>query len=141
MGPVSYLIVEFPGGKLTGKSFPLLLDLVDRGLIHILDFKLVKRDLDGGAESIELVDVDHDGTFDFALFEGVSSGLLDDSDLAEAAGALEPGSAAAVLLYENHWATAFVEALRGSGAEIVAAGYIPHDELTASLDATEGASI
>ena len=83
------------------------------------------------------MDLDHDGTFDVALFEGASSGMIDDSDVAEAASVIEPGSSAAVLIFENRWANGFVQALRRGGAELVAAGYIPQDTLAASLDATE----
>jgi uncharacterized membrane protein len=137
MGPISYLIVEFPGNKMTGEALPILVDLVDRGLIRILDLVFATRDADGSMRAIAVADFDHDGTLDVALFEGASSGLLDDSDLADAASAIEPGSSAAILLFENRWATEFVEALRRSDAQLVAAGYIPQDDLVASLDATE----
>jgi hypothetical protein len=137
MGPISYLIVEFPGNKMTGEGLPILVDLVDRGIIRILDLMFVTRDADGSLTSIELSDLDHDGTFDLTLFEGVSAGLLDDSDLDDAASVIEPGSSAAILLFENRWATDFVQALRRGDAQLVAAGYIPQDALLASLDATE----
>lgn len=137
MGPVSYVIVEFPGGKLTGEGFPILLDLVDRGVIRILDFRFVIKDQDGSVRSLELGDIDHDGVFDFAVFSGVSSGMLDETDIDEAGSALEPGSAAGVLIFENHWAAPFADALRRSGAELVAAGYIPLEVVTDSLDAAE----
>jgi hypothetical protein len=137
MGPVSYLIVEFPGSKMTGEGFPLLLDLVDRGLIRILDLMFVKRELDGSTSAVELRDIDRDGQFDLAVFEGASSGLLDESDLPDAGSVIEPGSSAGILLFENRWATPFVQALRRGGGQLVAAGYIPQDALSASLDATE----
>jgi hypothetical protein len=139
LGPISYVIVEFPGNKMTGEGFPILLDLVDRGVIRILDLRFVVKDADGSVRGVELMDLDHDGTFDVALFEGASSGMMDDSDLADAASVLEPGSSAGVLIFENRWATPFVQALRRGGAELVAAGYIPQDTLVASLDATEPA--
>jgi hypothetical protein len=137
LGPISYLIVEFPGNKMTGEGFPILMDLVDRGLIRILDFMFVTRDDSGDVRALALADIDHDGVFDFAVFEGASSGLLDESDLADAAAAIEPGSSAAILIFENHWAAAFTRALRAGGAEFVAAGYIPLAALAASLEATE----
>jgi Family of unknown function (DUF6325) len=137
LGPISYLIVEFPGNKMTGEGLAILVDLVDRGVIRILDLMFVTRDADGSLRSIELSDVDHDGTFDVAIFEGASSGLLDESDLDDAASVIEPGSSAAILLFENRWATEFVQALRRGNAQLVAAGYIPQDALLASLDATE----
>ncbi len=140
LGPISYLIVEFTGNKMTGEGFPILIDLVDRGLIRILDLQFVTKGADGSVQAVELMDLDHDGTFDVALFEGATSGMMDDSDVADAAAAIEPGSSAGVLIFENRWAKPFVQALRRGGAEFVAAGYIPQDTLTASLDATETAS-
>lgn len=137
LGPVSYLIVEFPGNKMTGDAFPTLVDLVDRGLIRILDLEFVTRERDGSMRSVELRDIDHDGKFDVAVFAGANSGLLDDGDFAEAASAIEPGSSAAIMIFENHWALPFVQALRRSSAQLVAAGYIPQDTLEASLIATE----
>jgi uncharacterized membrane protein len=139
MGPISYLIVEFPGNKMTGEGLPILVDLVDQGLIRILDLLFVTRDDDGSLGAVELRDLDLDGQIDVAIFEGASSGLLDDSDLADAASVIEPGSSAAILLFENRWARSFTQALRRGGAELVAAGYIPLDAIAASLDAAEAA--
>jgi len=137
LGPISYLIVEFPGNKMTGDGLAVLVDLVDRGLIRVLDLLFVRRDEDGSTRAIELQDIDNDGELDVALFEGASSGLLDDSDLADAAEVIEPGSSAGVLVFENRWATPFTQALRRGGAQLVAAGYIPQDAIAASLDAIE----
>ena len=137
MGPISYLIVEFPGSKMTGEGFPILVDLVDRGLIRILDLRFVRRAMDGSIRAIELRDIDRDGQFDLAKFEGASSGLLDDTDIADARSVIEPGSSAGILIFENRWATPFTQALRRGDAELVAAGYIPQDNIAASLDATD----
>jgi hypothetical protein len=87
--------------------------------------------------TLELSDLDRDGRMDLAVFEGASSGLLDDSDLADAASVIDPGSSAGILIFENRWATPFTQALRRGGAELVAAGYVPQDALAASLDATD----
>ena len=89
LGPVSYLIVEFPGNKMTGEGFATLLDLVDRGVIRILDLMFVRRDSDGSMRALDLQDIDHDGQFDLAVFAGASSGLLGESDLPEAASVIE----------------------------------------------------
>ena len=137
MGPISYLIVEFPGSKMTGEGFPILVDLVDRGLIRILDLRFVRRGMDGSIRAVELQDIDRDGQFDLAKFEGASSGLLDDTDIADARSVIEPGSSAGILIFENRWATPFTQALRRGDAELVAAGYIPQDTIAASLDATD----
>jgi hypothetical protein len=117
----------------------VLVDLVDRGVIRILDLLFVTRDTDGSIEAVELRDLDGDGELDLTIFEGASSGLLDESDLADASSVIEPGSSAAILIFENRWATEFVQALRRGGAELVAAGYIPQDDLALSLEQTETA--
>ena len=137
MGPVSYLIVEFPGNKMTGEGFEALVDLVDRGVIRILDLEFVTRRDDGSVAALSLQELDSGG-FDLAVFDGASSGLLDQSDFDDAKEAIEPGSSAGILIFENRWATRFVQGLRRGGAELVAAGYIPLADLAASLDATEG---
>jgi len=139
MGPISYLVVEFPGNKMTGDGLPILVDLAARNVIRILDLLFVSRGDDGAMRAVELRDLDLDGRLDVAVFEGVSSGLLDASDLADAAAVIEPGSAAAILLFENQWARSFTQALRRGGADLVAAGYVPLDAVVASLDAAESA--
>jgi len=136
MGPVSYLIVEFPGNKMTGEGFQALVDLVDRGVIRILDLEFVTRHDDGSVTALSLQELGD--KFDVTVFEGVSSGILDQSDYEDAKEAIKPGSSAGILLFENRWATTFVQGLRNGGAELVAAGYIPLADLAASLDATEG---
>src|SRR5262245_560759 len=137
MGPVSYLVVEFPGNKMTGEGLAALVDLVDRGLVRVLDLVFVMRDTDGSVTAIELRDIDGDGELDLTVFEGASSGLLDASDLDQAGSVLEEGASAAILVFENSWAIPFVRGLRSGGAEVVAAGYIPHDDLVLALDAAE----
>ncbi|MEU4675316.1 DUF6325 family protein [Amycolatopsis sp. NPDC023774] len=141
MGPISYLVVEFPGSKITGQGLSILVDLVEQGLVRVLDLLFVTRDEAGSVRAIELRDLDLDGQLDVTIFEGASSGLLDDGDLADAASAIEPGSSAAILLFENRWARSFTEALRRGGAEVVAAGYVPLDAVAASLDAAEAADV
>jgi hypothetical protein len=134
-GPIDYLVVEFPGNRMTGEAFPLLIDLVDRGLIRILDLAFVRKDLDGSVVAVALTDLDGDGLLDLAVFEGASSGLLDDDDLAEAGAVLEAGSSAGILVYENVWAAPFASALRRSGGQLVASGRIPVQAILATLDA------
>ncbi|MER7772512.1 DUF6325 family protein [Kitasatospora sp. NPDC096140] len=133
-GPIDYLVVEFPGNRMTGEGLPLLIDLVDRGVIRILDFAFVRKDSDGTVTGMEIADFDGDGLLDLAVFEGSGSGLLDDDDLGEAAGAIEPGNSAGVLIYENTWAAPFATALRRGGARVVASGRVPMADLLRSLD-------
>jgi hypothetical protein len=140
IGPIDYLVVEFPGSRMTGEGLPLLVDLVDRGIIRVLDLVFVKKELDGSVKGMAIADLDHDGTLDLAVFEGASSGLLDQDDLDEAGTVLEPGSSAGLLVYENRWAAPFAAALRRGGGQLVASGRIPVQALLAALDATEPVS-
>ncbi|HEX5916204.1 MAG TPA: DUF6325 family protein [Nocardioides sp.] len=137
MGPVDYIVVEFPGSRMTGKAFPILLDLVDRGLIRILDLAFVTKDPDGAIHAMELRDIDGDGELDLMVFEGASSGLLDQEDLDEAGSVLEPGNSAGILVFENVWAAPFARAVREGGGQLVASGRIPVQALLAAVDAAE----
>ncbi|MFF5938117.1 DUF6325 family protein [Streptomyces sp. NPDC012508] len=137
MGPVDYLILEFPGNRMTGEAFPLLLDLVERRIIRILDLQFIRKDKDGSVTAVELTDLGDE--VDLTVFEGASSGLLDQSDVDDAGAALEPGNSAGVIVYENLWAAPLARALRRSGAQIVANGRIPVQALLASLDAADAA--
>jgi len=140
LGPIDYLVVEFPGSRMTGEGLPLLVELTDRGIIRVLDLMFVKKEHDGSVKAIQVADMDGDGTLDLAVFEGASSGLLDDDDVAEAGGVLEPGNSAALLIYENVWAAPFAAALRRGGAQLVAHGRIPVQGLLAAVDAAEARS-
>lgn len=134
MGPVDYVVVEWVDKQPTGEAIPHLVDLVERGLIRILDLALIRKDTDGTVSEIEYTDL---GDGDFAILEGVSSGLLGEDDHREAAEALRHGAFAAIIVYENRWAAPFAAAVRRSGAELVASGRIPVQDLLETLDATE----
>jgi hypothetical protein len=136
MGPIDYLIVEWPGRQPTGEALPHLIDLVDRGLIRILDLSFIAKAEDGSVAALEIADLG-DEIDVFADFEGASSGLLGDDDVAEAGNALEPGTSAALLVYENSWAGPFAAAVRRSGGQLVASGRIPVQDVLAALDAVE----
>ena len=134
MGPIDYVVLEWPGRQPSGEAAPLIVDLADRGVIRILDIAfMVKRD-DGTVDSIELADLDGDG---FSDFEGASTGLIGKDDLDEAAAALDPGTCAAVLVWENRWAGPVAAALRRSGGQLVATGRLPIQAVIASLEAAE----
>lgn len=137
MGPVDYLVVEFPGNRMTGKAFPLLVDLVDRGLIRILDLVFVRKESDGSVAGLELSDIDGDGELDLSVFEGASSGLIGEDDIQEAGGVLQPDSSAGILVYENIWAAPLAREIRLSGGQLVASGRIPVQQVLAALDAAE----
>lgn len=133
IGPIDYVVVEFPDGRMTGRGLPMLVDLVERGVIRILDLVFVRKELDGTLTGLALADLDGDGGLDLAVFEGASSGLLGPEDLAEAATVLEPGSAAGILVYENTWAAPFATELRRGGAQLVASGRIPVQAILETL--------
>jgi uncharacterized membrane protein len=136
MGPIDYILVEWPGRQPNGEVAPYLVDLVERGLIRILDLSLIAKDEDGTVAGIELADLG-DGAGELTVFEGASSGLISDDDIGEAASALEPGASAALLVYENTWAGPFAAAVRRSGGQLVAGGRIPVEAIEAALDAAE----
>lgn len=137
VGPIDYIVVEWPAGtQPNGEGMPLLVDLVDRGLIRILDLAFVRKEDDGTIVGLELNELGDDPQL--TVFEGASSGLLGQEDYDEAGAAIEPGSSAALLVYENTWAAPFATALRRSGARLVAGGRIATNELIAALDELEG---
>ena len=136
MGPVDYVVIEWTGAQPTGEAAPLLLDLVDRGLVRILDLVFITKADDGSIAALEIGDL----PAEFAAFEGAGSGLFSDEDLEDAAAVLEAGTSAAVLVWENRWAAPFAQALRHSGAQLVASGRIPIVALEAALDAAEAAA-
>jgi hypothetical protein len=139
MGPIDYIVVEFPGNKFTGEAFPALIELVDKGIIRILDLLLIRKEVDGSTTALKIEDLsdEGDGDFDIHVFDGASSGLLGDDDIIEAAEAIEPGSSAGLLIYENVWAAPFAVAVRRSGGQLVASGRIPVQSIVAALDALE----
>jgi hypothetical protein len=140
LGPIDYIALEFPQAKVTGEGLGILLELVDRGIIQILDMRVVFREPDGTFSAVALSDLDGDGTLDLAVFEGIESGLLDDDDVRAAAELIEPGNAVGLLVYENTWAGPFVTAMRKVGAEVVASGRIPADDVIAALESLESTS-
>jgi hypothetical protein len=137
MGPVDYVVIEFPDGVHKGEAAPLLVDLVDRGIIRILDLMFIRKDEDGTISGLEIADLDGDGITDYRVFEGASSGLLSDEDRDQAGNVLEPGSAALVIVFENRWAAPFAKAMREAGGQLAAFGRIPTQGLLAALDAAE----
>lgn len=138
MGPVDYLVIEWPGRQPSGEAMPYLIDLVDRGLIRILDLAFIAKAEDGSVTRAEIADLGEQEQ-ELAVFVGVESGLLSDEDADEAAAALEPGTSAALLVYENRWAAPFATAVRRGGGQLVASGRIPVQALISALDAAEAA--
>ncbi len=139
MGPIDYVLVEWPGRQPTGEAMPHLIDLVDRGVIRIIDLAFIAKGEEGSVIALEISDLG-EAVSEFAAFEGASSGLLSEEDIAEAGETLEAGTSAALLVFENLWAAPFASAVRRSGGQLVASGRIPIQAVLAALDAAEAGS-
>ncbi len=140
MGPIDYLVIEWPGEQPRGEAAPLLLDLVDRGLIRVIDLAFFAKDEDGSIQTLDISNLAEESD-ELKELLGASSELLSDEDMDEAASALDPGTSAAILVYENRWAAPFAAALRGSGAQLVANGRIPIQAIIAAVEADEAEAL
>ncbi|HEX6758184.1 MAG TPA: DUF6325 family protein [Propionibacteriaceae bacterium] len=137
LGPVDWIVVEFPGSRFNGQIAPALLDLVERDLIRVLDLLVLKKDTDGRLEAFELSDLDEGEIGGLRQHESELAMLLSEEDVTSLAAAIEPGSSAAVLVWENSWAAPFASAVRHSGGQLVASGRIPIQALLAAIEADE----
>lgn len=138
LGPIDIIVIAYPAdAPMTGEAVPLFIDLVSRGIVRVLDVMFVMKGADGTFSGFDATDLDEDSVGDFAAFAGASSGLLGDADLEAAADAIEPGSAAVMIVYENRWAAPFVAAVRRNGGVLVASERIPAQDLLEALDAAE----
>jgi hypothetical protein len=141
LGPIDVAVIAYPAdAPMTGEAVPLLVDLVERGLIRVLDALFVIKEADGTFTGFEARDLDEKGVGDFAVFDGASSGLLGDEDAEKAAAAIEPGSAAVMIVYENRWLAPLIAAIRRNGGQAVAFERIPTQDLLEALDAAEAAT-
>jgi hypothetical protein len=137
LGPVDWIVVEFPGSRFNGQIAPALLDLVERDLVRVFDLLVLKKDDDGSLEAFELSDLDEGEIGGFREYESELAMLLSEEDVTSLAAAIEPGSSAAVLVWENTWAAPFASAVRRSGGQLVASGRIPIQALLAAIEADE----
>ena len=137
LGPVDWIVVEFPGSKFNGEIAPALQDLVQRGTVRVLDLLMLKKDTDGSLEAFELSDLDPSEVGELRSYEKNLAMLLSEDDVTAVAAAVEPGSSAAVLVWENLWAAPFASAVRRSGGQLVASGRIPIQALLAALEADD----
>jgi hypothetical protein len=141
LGPIDVVVIAYPAGApMTGEAAPLLVDLVERGIIRVLDAMFVIKNDDGTFSGFDATDLSDKGVGDFTVFEGASSGLLGEDDVSKTADEIEPGSAAVMIVYENRWAAPFVAAVRRNGGVPVAFERIPAQDLLDALDAAEAAS-
>ena len=139
LGPIDIVILEFSGGKLAGETAGELLALIDNGIIRLYDLLVIRKEADGSFSGIDLADVDDEHVGRLTVFAGARSGLLDDNDIAEAAGAMEPGTVGALIVYENRWAEPFVAAAVREGGRMIATTRIPAQDVLDALDALESA--
>ena len=141
LGPIDIVVIGYTAdAPMTGEAAPLLLDLVDRGIIRVLDVMFVIKNQDGSFSGFDARDLEADKVGDLTVFEGASSGLLSDDDVATAADAIEPGTAAVMIVYENRWAAPFVAAVRRNGGHLIASQRIGVEELMDALEAAEAAA-
>lgn len=138
-GPIDFVLIEFPGDNLTGEAGAALLDLVDRGIVRVFDILIAQKDADGTFSGVDIADLTAEGLGGFAAFAGARSGLLGDDDLARAAGAMAPGTMAALIVYENTWAIPFVAAAHRAGGQLIASERIPAQAIIDALDALDAA--
>jgi hypothetical protein len=138
LGPIDVVVIGFPAdAPMTGESVPLLLDLVDRGIIRVFDVLFITKGEDGAIAGFNVDGIDQDRIGDFTVFAGATSGLLGDDDVESAAAALEPGESAVVIVYENSWAGPFAAAVRRNGGQLIATQRIPTQDLIDALEALE----
>ena len=137
LAPVDFLAIEFPGGQLTAAGFEKLLSLADQGVVDILDMEFIAKDADGKSKKVDVWEFAVPDGVDLTAWAGASSGLLDESDVAEISAAMQPGSVAVVVIYENRWVLGLVDAWRRDGARLIADGGISASDIVAALDATE----
>lgn len=138
-GPIDFVVLEFPAGASLPDTVKALLDLVDRGTVRLYDFMVVRKDDTGSCSEVDLAEASGGPLAPLGAFAGARSGLLDSDDITFLADVLEPGAAAAVVLYENAWAVPFVAAARREGGQLVASARLTAQEIMDALDAVEAA--
>lgn len=134
LGPIDYLVLEFPGSRFNGEIAPALFDLVDRGLVRVLDLVFIKKDGDGSVTAFELEELDEDEAGAFQRLAPGIADLVSDSDVEAVAEVVERGTSAAVVVWENLWAAPLANAVQRCGGEVVASGRIPVADLMAAVD-------
>ena len=140
-GPIDVIVIGYrPDAPMTGDAIPHFIDLVDRGIIRVLDALVVRKDADGTYSGFNLADLDADNAGDLTVFAGATSGLLGNDDVALAAAEIEPGTAAVMIVFENRWAAPFIAAVRRNGGELIASKRIGVQQLADALDAAETAA-
>lgn len=138
LGPVDWIVVEVPGSRFKGEIAAALGELMERGIVRVLDLLLIRKGDDGTLDFHELSDLDESEIGGLRAYEGELATLLTEDDVTAAAAAVEPGSTAALLVWENSWAAPFGSAVRRAGGQLVASGRIPVQALLAAIEEDEG---
>jgi len=133
MGPIDFYCIEFPHRHFSGEALPHFIELVDRGIVRLLDLIVISKEPDGSVKRLNVVELGPN----LAVFDGASSGLLDEEDVQSAAETIASDSAAILMVIENRWAAPFAMALRRGGAQLVASARLPVQAILAALDASE----
>jgi len=134
LGPVDWIVVEFPGSRFKGEIMPELQSLVERNIVRVLDLLIMRKDEEGALEAFELSELDDSELGAMRSYETELAMLLSEEDVIAVAAAVEPGSTAAVLVFENTWAAPFGSAVRRAGGQLVASGRIPVQALLAVIE-------
>jgi hypothetical protein len=138
LGPIDIVVIAYPAdAPMTGEAVPIVMDLIERGIIRVLDVLFVMQNEDGTFSGFEAKDLEADRIGDLKVFEGATSGLLGEEDVSTASEALEPGSAAVMIVYENRWAAPFAAAVRRNGGVVIDNQRIPVQDVIDTLDAVE----
>lgn len=138
IGPVEYIVIGFPTDRIDADCVPALAELVAEGTVRIIDLVFAAKDADGNVRFFEYDALEDTVAAAYASIDGEADGVFNEDDLLDAAEVLAPGTAAALILWEDRWATRFAEAVRASGGEILDGGRVPHDIVLEALALTEG---
>lgn len=139
LGPIELLVIEFPRGDVSGAGFSTMTDLLERGIIAVLDLEFVRRTEDGDVELVEIADAVTGAADDLEYLVGASSGLLDPDDITAVGESVAPGSLAGVLLFEHVWMLPLVDAVQAGGARVLTSARVDPADLIVALDRLDGA--
>jgi len=139
LGPIDYLVFEFEAGQVHAEDFAVLLEAVDAGAVRVLDLEFIVKDHDGRMRKAELPELAERARLDLTIWEGVASGLLDESDVVEVGSTLAPGRFAAIVIYENLSILAVTRRVAAHGLRLIADGRIPPEAVLEALDAADAA--
>jgi hypothetical protein len=142
LGPIDIVVIGYPpGAPMTGEAVPIMVDLVDRGIVRVLDALFVIKEEDGTFSGIDVANLDAERAGDLTVFAGASTGLISNDDVALIAAEMEPGSAAFTIVYENRWAAPFAAAIRRNGGRLIASERVGAQDLMDALEAAEAAAL